>query len=681
MHVNWSKLDNALGSIYHSYLDYLNNPNDKRLYLDPIFQIDKEKIFISILFTGKKELIERLGFQVKSIESDHIIHGFIYYKDLAEISQLSEVQEMHYGSSSRPVLVNSVVDIKAKKTLSSLGIWEMTGISTNIMDPSNPVIVGNGGENVIIGIIDTGIDWTHENFRELTGNTSRILRIWDQGLVVHSGESSPQASYTNSGQRYGVEYTDTAINADLPKQPNQRTIRHKDKDGHGTHVAGIAAGNGRAAANILTQSYEYAGVAPLAKIVVVKFLNLDRQPTNVSEDLRFKDAITYINKVGEELGLPVVINCSFGHPDCPHDGYSDSQLGQQEFLYSHYTNQPQRACVFAIANNGGTRYYSKVTIPASGVVEIDLKLVDTRTRKVRTEEFSVSLYYSASINGLLSSVKVPTSSTFSPTVSLGNDRATTYNVNKRYRLSNHTKNTIDKNGQPLSRNKVNLAITPHNNIHKTGDYKLKIEGPAGTIIHMWSSKTNADYGFIPQQPVTLPSNIEFSENSNFFGPSDTENIITVAAYNPTTHIINEFSSHGQIVSYTNTPAAYSKPEVAAPGSQIMSAKSSHKTLSLSDNPSPDEIGRYIDELFNTYYTIKQGTSMAAPHISGLVALMLSKNTNLTMQQIKDLLRNNSVLSDLNIFDPIVATTRVPVNIEAGAGKVNALNTFNNVPTP
>src|SRR5690606_4351946 len=126
---------------------------------------------------------------------------------------------LHYGNSNKIVLESSVVDIKAKKTPTASGVWEMTGVSTDLMTPSNPLIVGNGGENVIVGIIDTGIDWSHENFHELTGDSTRILRIWDQGLTAQSGENTVQPSYTNSDLSYGVEYTKANIDAVLQNTP------------------------------------------------------------------------------------------------------------------------------------------------------------------------------------------------------------------------------------------------------------------------------------------------------------------------------------------------------------------------------------------------------------------------------------------------------------------------------
>lgn len=103
------------------------------------------------------------------------------------------------------------------------------------------------GEDVIIGFIDTGIDINHPTFQDNNGNT-RILSIWDQNEVI----SSPP-----SGYNYGREWSSTQI--------NNGSCMHVDEKGHGTHVAGIAAGNGNSA----TGQTDFIGMAPEADIIMV----------------------------------------------------------------------------------------------------------------------------------------------------------------------------------------------------------------------------------------------------------------------------------------------------------------------------------------------------------------------------------------------------------------------------
>lgn len=130
---------------------------------------------------------------------------------------------------------------------------------------------GLTGKGVIIGVVDSGIDPKHPAF------AGRILRIWDQTLPgpgVKEGD-------------YGAEFTGA-----------QLTVS-QDTQGHGTHVAGIAAG----------ADATYAGVAPEAELVIVK---------SDLQDAHIADGVRYLFRVARDLGRPVVVNLSLGgHADAP----------------------------------------------------------------------------------------------------------------------------------------------------------------------------------------------------------------------------------------------------------------------------------------------------------------------------------------------------------------------------
>ncbi|MCP2163353.1 S8 family serine peptidase [Goodfellowiella coeruleoviolacea] len=138
------------------------------------------------------------------------------------------------------------------------------------------------GKGAIIGVIDSGIDATHPDFRT-PGGAQRIISIWDQ---TATGSGVPEG-------KYGKEYTN-------PKELSQST----DTGGHGTHVAGIAAGRG-------AKFPAYSGVAPKAELVVVKTNWFN---TGVADGLR------YIARVAREKKKPVVANLSLGGHDDAHDG-------------------------------------------------------------------------------------------------------------------------------------------------------------------------------------------------------------------------------------------------------------------------------------------------------------------------------------------------------------------------
>jgi len=176
------------------------------------------------------------------------------------------------------------------------------------------------GDGVVMGIIDTGIDHTHPDFKDSSGK-SRIKFLWDQELP----DSVPPAPYN-----YGQEWTGTDID-------NGKATAHittaQDHYGHGTHVGSVATGNGRA-------MNKYSGVAPNADIV---FVGLDLTLTN-----GIMDAVKYVYAKAALLGKPCVINISVGDYNGSHDG---KDLEAQS-IKNQIIAQNGRSLVAAVGNAG-----------------------------------------------------------------------------------------------------------------------------------------------------------------------------------------------------------------------------------------------------------------------------------------------------------------------------------------
>lgn len=148
------------------------------------------------------------------------------------------------------------------------------------------------GSGVLIGVIDSGIDYTNADFRNPDG-TTRIRALWDQSSDVE----------------YSQEQIDDALRAPTEAERLQ-IVPVTDLSGHGTAVAGIAAGNGE----------RYAGVAPKSELLVVKLGN--PRPEGFPRTTEMIRAIDYIVRKAAGLGMPLALNISFGNTYGSHDGTS-----------------------------------------------------------------------------------------------------------------------------------------------------------------------------------------------------------------------------------------------------------------------------------------------------------------------------------------------------------------------
>ncbi|MEM7801163.1 MAG: S8 family serine peptidase, partial [Chloroflexota bacterium] len=186
---------------------------------------------------------------------------------------------------------------------------------------------GEKGELAIVGIIDTGIDVLHEAFTAAADPTkTRILYIWDQ-RVRNPGSKTPSEVNSAFSARYGRLYTAADIETFMASKAagtplSMRNARGRSgSGGHGTHVAGIAAG--RAVGDIGD------GVAPEAKIafVIPKLETEEGDPTSLGYSVTHLDGLVFLKEVREQENLPMVINVSLGMNAGSHDGTSTLEAG------------------------------------------------------------------------------------------------------------------------------------------------------------------------------------------------------------------------------------------------------------------------------------------------------------------------------------------------------------------
>lgn len=244
-------------------------------------------------------------------------------------------------------------------TLLDSSNMEASGITSTFNSPA----LSNKGRGTLIGFIDTGIDYTNPLFRYPDG-TTRIVSIWDQSLPADTGVIPPGVPdyYPNSGASYGTEYTRAEINEALSSDSPLALVPSTDTNGHGTFLAGIAAGGS-------LPEQEFTGAAPECELVVVKlkpakqylrdfYLIPSDAPAFQENDIMM--GIKYLRVMAYRLGRPLVLLLGLGTNQGSHEGTSPLSISLQDISRSLGT-----ATVIAAGNETGKGHHYQVpSLPA-----------------------------------------------------------------------------------------------------------------------------------------------------------------------------------------------------------------------------------------------------------------------------------------------------------------------------
>lgn len=181
------------------------------------------------------------------------------------------------------------------------------GRRTSCIDVVQAPPLSLSGQGVLVGIVDSGIDYANPDFRNEDG-TTRIAALWDQSVPGEPPE----------GYNLGSEFTREQINRALQEtDPLARLdlVPSRDISGHGTAVAGIAAGNGRG-----SEGRRYRGAAPEAELIVVKMSTPRTEGFPRTTELM--QGVDYIVRTALRLKRPVAVNISFGNTYGSHEPYN-----------------------------------------------------------------------------------------------------------------------------------------------------------------------------------------------------------------------------------------------------------------------------------------------------------------------------------------------------------------------
>jgi subtilisin family serine protease len=474
------------------------------------------------------------------------------------------------------------------------------------------------GQGVVIGFVDYGLDFKQKDFQNPADGTTRIAYLWDQHLKRKGKERVP-AKYG-----YGVEYSGKNIDAAVRKH-KAKLIRHdplaaKDIAGHGTHVAGIAAGNGDSA-DAKFPPGKYIGVAPAATIV---FVSLDRkkiieqvgaQRGTLANSLNIAHGIAYCFEKAEELGMPCVVNLSLGANGGGHDGNM-----ALEWIIDALLQKSGRAVVLAAGNEDDTAraVHATGTLGQGETFELEWDIGYQGKNDPDANELELWYERGSSIGVSL----VAPDAEASPEVVPAETGEFTFKHGEK--VSVYSDPFTPWHG--AARIHVGLGGAKKKGI-RCGKWILKLRAldvaPAGgngrARFDAWIERT-LPAGGKPQQDSRF-ARYDPRTAINVTTPGTARRAITVGGY------ANDGSSSPPLYAYSGrgpTRDAREKPDLAAPGDPVMSTDARAGTLDEDGNLRPARIPF-------------SGTSMSAPHVSGVVARMLSCNAFLTAEEIRDAL--------------------------------------------
>lgn len=544
--------------------------------------------------------------------------------------QIPVSQFLALSESGRCSLID--VGTKGRPTLDSARI--VMGINDVYNGTNLPH--GYDGTGVIVGVIDMGFEYGHPAFFDSTGTTLRIKRVWQQG---DSNGTAP----TTFG--YGSEYTSQAAILNVARSTASET--------HGTHVAGIAAGCGGNTAAMR----KYRGMAPNADIVLV---------SSTLTTAAIYDAIEYIQEYALSVGKPCVINMSIGNHSGPHDGTSNFDIACDSLL----SDYPSKLILVGAAGNEGedklhldktftasdTLLYSILDFNGSsaGYTIVDIWGDDTSTR------FMAGLVIVDTTTGRF------------------NDRSNYYyswvNSYANFNLTDSDNETIycrvyqDGTNTNNGKNNIAFIVNANNQSHNRQKVMLVVKATAGNKINAWTSdgtfincnynqvtegNTNSTVGEIGGTGHSIISVGSYSTRKTWTSTSGRQANWTYITIGD----LSYFSSHGP------TADNRAKPDITAPGEWIIAPINRFNTSYARSNYT---VATSTFRNNTEYYAAMQGTSMATPMVTGIMALWLQQDTNLSFDSALVKLRRSA------ITDRYTGTIPAAGSNLWGKGKINPL---------
>lgn len=464
------------------------------------------------------------------------------------------------------------------------------------------------GTSVIFGLIDTGMDFTHPDFKDSTGK-SRVKWLWDQNKATASNTPQPY--------NYGQEWNNQKIDSGLCTHQDMYAF------GHGTRVVGIAAGNGRA-------NSIYKGLAPKADIMCVAINFSSNGPVIL-------DAMHYLVEKATAANKPFVINLSLGDYYGSHDGQDLQALAIDGLM----ANIPGRCVVAAAGNAGNSDFHLQYAVNS------DTNF--TFMRNTSANQFSYGLFAdTTNFRNVKYTIGVYDSTNYQ------------YKGNFGFRQITSCLNTVISDTIRSGTKRIGVIQTAASVNGKTYELGITIIADTIDIGAFWTLETTGfgffdawDFEYLPKNKIP-PTLLSMQRMMYYKAPDSlqtictsfqcSDEVITVANYTER----RGFTSLGGVYSPQAGPydtLSYDcsrgptrdgriKPDIAATGNNIMAPGNLYLCNWDAINYPNDGI---ISQ--DTMYMIFSGTSSASPSTAGMAVLYLQKNPTATNRDIKQAIIN------------------------------------------
>lgn len=516
-------------------LDATKEEREKSLELEVGYQPADQEWDLIIKYSGNLEAVREIASSVTELSNEYAILTV----SESRIEQLAQIPEIEY--------------IEKPKRL----FFEVAnGKRVSCILPVQTAPLNLYGAGILTAVIDSGIDYSHPDFRNPDG-TTRIRALWDQSI-----SGNPPGGYF-----LGTEYTQEQINAALSepvKARQEQIVPSRDISGHGTSVAGIAAGNGRGSVGGI-----YKGVAPQSELLIVKLGN-PRQG-GFPRTTELMQGVDYVLRKSLEYRMPVAINISFGNTYGSHEGTS-----LLERYLDDMANYWKSVICVGSGNEGTAAGHTSGVLKEGQEQSVELGV------QQREPALNVQLWKSY-VDEVEISVVAPSGIRVGPiSERLGTQRFRIgeteillyYGKPSPYQTNQEIYFDFIPTGSYIDSGVWRIVLTPRKVV--TGIYQMWL--PSERILNRGTAFLNP----VSSDTLTIPSTAS--------------RVITVGAYDARSFSYADFSGRGALEK--NSEMWVQKPDLAAPGVGVMTAKTG---------------GGYGE------YT---GTSFAVPFVTGSAALLM-----------------------------------------------------------